>query len=78
MTRYFDFVWRKEVHEDLQKGAVFDRWFEVRHSRELLGILALLRVPINSKINVTPKSFFFLAHFEATVDFSRSVFTFPE
>ncbi|XP_045599874.1 1-phosphatidylinositol 4,5-bisphosphate phosphodiesterase isoform X1 [Procambarus clarkii] len=32
MTKYFDFVWRKEVDPRLQEGAVFDRWTEDKES----------------------------------------------
>lgn len=32
MTKYFDFVWRKEVEAKLQEGAVFDRWTEDKES----------------------------------------------
>ncbi|XP_063854055.1 1-phosphatidylinositol 4,5-bisphosphate phosphodiesterase-like isoform X2 [Scylla paramamosain] len=34
MTKYFDFVWRKEVDAKLQEGAVFDRWTEEKESYE--------------------------------------------
>ncbi|XP_042209261.1 1-phosphatidylinositol 4,5-bisphosphate phosphodiesterase-like isoform X2 [Homarus americanus] len=32
MTKYFDFVWRKEVDSRLQEGAVIDRWTEDKES----------------------------------------------
>ncbi|KAK3893424.1 hypothetical protein Pcinc_002748 [Petrolisthes cinctipes] len=32
MTKYYDFVWRKEVDARLQEGAVFDRWTEDKES----------------------------------------------
>ncbi|XP_037793421.1 LOW QUALITY PROTEIN: 1-phosphatidylinositol 4,5-bisphosphate phosphodiesterase-like [Penaeus monodon] len=34
MTKYFDFVWRKEVDQRLQDGAVFDRWTEDKESTD--------------------------------------------
>ncbi|XP_047740285.1 1-phosphatidylinositol 4,5-bisphosphate phosphodiesterase [Hyalella azteca] len=35
MTRYFDFVWRREVHPELLKGAVFERWIEDKETSEV-------------------------------------------
>ncbi|XP_042870429.1 1-phosphatidylinositol 4,5-bisphosphate phosphodiesterase-like isoform X3 [Penaeus japonicus] len=34
MTKYFDFVWRKEVDQRLQDGATFDRWTEDKESTD--------------------------------------------